>query len=89
MLLIRQTTFEQVQLRTSDFQNTQSLQNLVNKNKHSMAQSTHLMNQSPNINHLQNTATQAGHLFISRTVPSVMGLFNQQQSLQRDENTYF
>ena len=49
-------------------------------------QNTHLVNQSPYMNHLQNTGNQAEQLSTSRTDPCVTELFKQQQALQRDTN---
>ena len=52
-------------------------------------QNTHLMNQSPYMIQLQNTASQARYLSTNRTDPSLIELFNQQQALQRDIKLIF
>ena len=85
--LIRQTTFEQAQHSTLYFQQAQSLQNPAYEYGHPVVQSTHLMNHSPYMNQFQNTANQDGHLSTSKTDPSSIELFNQEQALQRDTNT--
>ena len=46
---------------------------------------TYFENQSPYVAHLQNTATQVEHLS-TRTDPSTIKLFNQEQAIQRDTN---
>ena len=61
---VRQAAFEQAQLRTPHFQQTQNLQNSANRYGKPVAQSTYLTDQSPYIAHLQNLATQAEHVSI-------------------------
>ena len=55
--LIRQTAFEQAQLRTPYFQQAQNLQKPANKYRQPVTQSNHLINQRPYMNQMQNTAT--------------------------------
>ena len=51
-----------------------------------VGQSTHLVNQSPYMNHMHNVLTQTEQLSTSRTDPSAMEIFIQQQAIQRDAN---
>ena len=51
-----------------------------------MAQDTNLENQSPYTANLPNAATQADQLSL-RTDPSIIGLFNEQQAIQRNKDT--
>ena len=69
----------------------QSSHNPMIRYRQSVAQSTHLVSQSPYLTNLsiQDSATWTEQSSVSRTDPSVVELLNQQQAVQRQHYCHF